>query len=62
MNIRFYLKLCLPANQDQYEIPEKQADIIARLAGYGDLTALKKQLNIDCAFIEGGLKQHLEMK
>ena len=62
MNIRFYLKLCLPANQDQYEIPEKQADIIARLAGYGDLTALKKQLNIDCAFIEGCLKQHLEIK
>ena len=52
VSVAHYFRLCLPANQDHNDIPSKQANLIARLAGYPDFTSLKQQVDDDCLLIE----------
>jgi glutamate-ammonia-ligase adenylyltransferase len=52
VSVAHYFRLCLPANHTHNDIPSKQANLIARLAGYPDFTSLKQQVDNDCLLIE----------
>ena len=52
VSVAHYFRLCLPANHNHNDIPSKQANLIARLAGYPDFMSLKQQVDNDCLLIE----------